>query len=94
MPAGADDPDVALAPCRLQQQLELKQHSLALLRERIAGSESAQLADALAASEAEEAEARAAAEAERAKKAELAALAKVGRLALFSTPCQHPPLVP
>ncbi len=38
---------------RLSQELELKQHALALLKERAAGSESAQLADSVAVLEAE-----------------------------------------
>ena len=38
---------------RLSQELELKRHALALLKERMAGSESAQLAEAVATLEAE-----------------------------------------
>ena len=38
-------------PCRLQQDLELRQHSLQLLQQRAKGTESAQLAEGLAHSE-------------------------------------------
>lgn len=62
---------------RLQNELELQRHSLALLQERVAGSESSQLAEALAATEAEAEAARAAKEAAAAKKAEAAEAAKV-----------------
>ena len=69
----------AVDPCRLSQDLELKQHSLKLLEERMAGSEAAQLSEAVAASEAELAEAQAAVAAAQAKKAEMVAAAKVQR---------------
>lgn len=62
---------------RLTQELELKQHALALLQERIAGSESAQLAEAVAALEADLAAAKAAAAAAKERKAQMAASAKV-----------------
>ncbi|PSC74142.1 structural maintenance of chromosomes 2-1-like [Micractinium conductrix] len=61
---------------KLSQDLELKQHSLKLLEERMAGSEAAQLSEAVAASEAELAEAQAAVAAAQAKKAEMVAAAK------------------
>ncbi|KAK9836025.1 hypothetical protein WJX81_006911 [Elliptochloris bilobata] len=61
---------------RLAGELELKRHALGLLRERVAGSESAQLAEAVAASEAEAAEADSAAKAARERKAAMAASAK------------------
>jgi hypothetical protein len=69
--------------CRLQQELELQQHSLQLLSERMAGSEGHQLAQALAETEAalQEAQAQTAAAAD--KKKEMVALAKV-RLDLCS----------
>ena len=63
--------------CRLQQELDLKRHALSLLQDRIAGSESAQLAGAVAELEAQLQEATAAAEAARGKKAEMVAAAKV-----------------
>ena len=66
--------------CRLQQELEVKQHSLRLLQERIAGSESAQLADALAATQAELDEAKAAAAAAQQKKQEMHKAAQVSHL--------------
>ncbi len=58
------------------QELELKEHALALLEERLAGSEAAQLASAAAAAEAELAEATAAVGAARERKAALGAAAK------------------
>ena len=61
---------------RLGGELELKRHALGLLKERVASSESAQLAGAIAASEAEAAEAEAAAKAARERKAAMAASAK------------------
>lgn len=61
---------------RLAAELELKRHALGLLHERVAGSESAQLAEAVAASEAEAAEAAAAAQAARERKAAMATSAK------------------
>lgn len=72
----------ALAPfllcCRLSQELELKQHSLKLLEERMAGSEAAQLAEAVAATQQELEEATAAVAAAQEKKKEMVAAAKVG----------------
>ena len=62
---------------RLTQELELKAHALSLLQERIAGSESAQLAEAVAALEADLAAAKDAAAAAKARKAQMAASAKV-----------------
>jgi hypothetical protein len=69
---------VVVCFCRLQQELELQQHSLQLLSERMAGSEGHQLAQALAETEAalQDAQAQAAAAAD--KKKEMVALAKVG----------------
>jgi hypothetical protein len=55
----------------------MQQTALSLLQERVAGSESHQLAEGLAATEASLAEAQGAAEAAQAKKKELVALAKV-----------------
>jgi diaminopimelate decarboxylase len=60
--------------------LDLKQHALSLLRQRIAGSESAQLEEAVAALGSELEEARSAAAAAKQKKADMAAAAKVGML--------------
>lgn len=64
-------------PPRLQQELELQQHSLQLLSERMAGSEGHQLAEALAATEAALQEAQEQAAAAAQKKKEMVALAKV-----------------
>ncbi|KIY95276.1 Structural maintenance of chromosomes protein 2-2 [Monoraphidium neglectum] len=61
---------------RLQQELELQRHSLSLLQDRIATSESSQLAEALAATETEAEAARAAKDAAAAKRQEMAAMAK------------------
>ncbi|EIE18219.1 RecF/RecN/SMC protein [Coccomyxa subellipsoidea C-169] len=61
---------------KLMQELELKAHALSLLQERIAGSESAQLAEAVAALEADLAAAKDAAAAAKARKAQMAASAK------------------
>lgn len=63
--------------CRLTRELDIKGTELRLLQERCAGSESAQLAEAAAASERELAEATAAAEGARRHKADMAASAKV-----------------
>ena len=66
-------------PLRLSQELELKQHSLGLLKERMAGSESSQLAEAVAATKADlEAALAAVGDAQEKKKAMLST-AKVGR---------------
>jgi hypothetical protein len=65
---------------RLQNELELQRHSLQLLQDRIAGSESSQLAEALAATEAEAEAARGAKEGAAVKRKEMAEMAKVGRL--------------
>lgn len=62
---------------RLQQELELQQHSLSLLSERMAGSEGHQLAQGLADTQAALQEAQAAAAAAAEKKKEMVALAKV-----------------
>ena len=67
---------IIVCTCRLAGELELKRHALGLLKERVASSESAQLAEAIAASEAEAAEAEAAAKAARERKAAMAASAK------------------
>jgi hypothetical protein len=64
--------------CRLQQELELQQHSLQLLQGRMQGSEGHQLAEALAATEAQLAAAQQEAGAAEEKKKEMVALAKVG----------------
>ena len=64
-------------PCRLSQELELKQHALALLKERMAGSESAQLAEAVATLEAELASEEEAARKAKEAKESLVATAKV-----------------
>ena len=64
-------------PCRLSNALELAQHQLALLEERMKGSEAAQLADAVAATEREVAEAQQAVQGAQARKKEMAAAAKV-----------------
>jgi structural maintenance of chromosome 2 len=61
---------------KLAREADLKEHALALLAEKVKGSESQQLAEALAACEAEAEEATAAAAAARQKKAEMVALAK------------------
>jgi hypothetical protein len=65
---------------RLSQERELKAHALGLLRERIAGSESAQLAAGVAALEADLDAARAAMAAAKKRKADAAASAKARRL--------------
>ena len=64
---------------RLSQELELKQHALALLKERMAGSESAQLAEAVGALEAELAAEEEAARAAEGAKERLVATAMVRR---------------
>ena len=67
-------------PClsaRLKQELDVKQHRLGLLRQRIAGSESAQLAEAVKASEQELAEAKEAAAAAQQKRKDMVKAAKV-----------------
>lgn len=61
---------------KLQQSLELTRHSLTLLKERIANSESAQLAESVANCEKELAEAKEAAKAAQTRKGEMVALAK------------------
>ena len=61
--------------------MELQQHSLNLLQERIAGSESHQLAEALAATEAAVAAATEEAQGAQQRKKELQAQAKVGQRA-------------
>jgi hypothetical protein len=63
--------------CRLSQELELKQHALALLKERTAGSESAQLADSVVALEAELAGEEEAARKAKEAKESMVATAKV-----------------
>lgn len=64
--------------CRLSQELELKQHALALLKERMAGSESAQLADTVATLEAELAGEEEAAKKAKEAKESMVTSAKVG----------------
>ena len=63
---------------RLSQELELKQHSLKLLEERMQGSEAAQLSAAVTATQAELDEAQAAVAAAQERKKEMATAAKVG----------------
>lgn len=65
---------------RLQQELELQQHSLQLLGERMAGSEGHQLAQALADTEGELKAAQEQAAAAADKKKEMVALAKVNAM--------------
>ena len=55
----------------------MKQHSLKLLQQRISSSESAQMAEAVAATQAELEQARAAAQAAKQKKADMVKTAKV-----------------
>ena len=62
---------------RSKQELEVKLHSLGLLRQRISGSESAQLADAATATQAELEQAKADAESAKQKKADMIKSAKV-----------------
>lgn len=69
----------ACPSCRLSQDLELKEHSLRLLQERMQGSEAHQLAEAAATAERELGEAQAAVVAAQDKKKEMVAAAKVGR---------------
>ena len=64
---------------RLKQEVEVKQHSLKLLRQRVSGSESAQMAEAVAATQAELQQAKAAVEAAKQKKADMIKTAKVIR---------------
>jgi len=64
-------------PNRLHNELELQRHSLTLLQQRIASSESSQLAEALTATEAEAEATRAAKEAAVNKRKEMAEMAKV-----------------
>ncbi|KAL4421732.1 hypothetical protein ABPG77_002348 [Micractinium sp. CCAP 211/92] len=61
---------------KLSQQLELRQHSLRLMEERVAGSEAAQLLEAVASSERELGEAQAAVGAAQEKKKAMVAAAK------------------
>lgn len=68
--------------CRLQQELELQQHSLQLLQGRLEGSEGHQLAAALAATEEQLAAAQQEAGAAAEKKKEMVALAKVSSTSL------------
>ena len=65
---------------RISQELELKQHALALLKERMAGSESAQLAEAVAMLEAELAGEEEAARSAKEAKESLVTTAKVSRV--------------
>ncbi len=64
--------------CRLSQEVELKQHSLALLEERARGSEAHQLGEAVAATQAELGQAQQAVQDARERKQQLVAAAKVG----------------
>ena len=63
----------------------MKQHSLSLLQERIAGSESAQLAEAVAATQGELEEAKAAAVAAQQKKQDMHKAAQVSSSSLNSS---------
>ena len=74
-----------LVTCRLSQELELKQHALALLKERMAGSESAQLADTVATLEAELAGEEEAAKTAKEAKESMVATAKVRGLGRVSS---------
>lgn len=69
---------IRLSDCRLSQELELKQHSLKLLEERMQGSEVHQLSEAVAGSERELQEAQQALAAAHEKKKEMVVAAKVG----------------
>ena len=62
---------------RLKQEVEVKQHSLKLLQQRISGSESAQMAEAVATTQAELEQAKAAAQAAKQKQADMVKTAKV-----------------
>lgn len=62
--------------CRLKQELELKQHSLSLFQERIAGSESAQIESSISQAEAQLESAQKASLDARDLKAEMIATAK------------------
>lgn len=62
---------------RLKQEVEVKQHSFGLLQRRISGSESAQLADAVAATQQELEQAKAAVDAAQQKKTDMIKAAKV-----------------
>ena len=66
-----------LDPWQLKQEVEVKQHSLKLLQQRISGSQSAQMAEAVAATQAELEQAQAAAQAAKQKKADMIKTAKV-----------------
>lgn len=70
--------------CSLQQDLELQQHNLELLQNRMHGSESHQLAEALTATEAQLAAAQEEAAAAAQKKREMVELAKVDLLMAWS----------
>ena len=63
--------------CRLKQEVEVKQHSLSLLQQRIAGSQPAQLAQAVATTQQELEEAKQAALDAQQKKADMVKAAKV-----------------
>lgn len=65
------------AGCRLSHELELKQHSLKLLEERMQGSEVHQLSEAVAGSELELQEAQEALAAAQKKQQDMLAAAKV-----------------
>ena len=77
--------EACLMACRLCQELELKQHALALLKERMAGSESAQLADTVAALETELAGEEEAAKTAKETKESMVATAKVRGLGIASS---------
>jgi hypothetical protein len=65
---------------RLSQELELREHSLSLLQERLQGSEAHKLAEAVAAVEAELADATAAVAGAAEKKSAMVVAAQVGEL--------------
>ena len=70
---------------RLKQEADLKGHALALLEERVRGSESAQLADRVTSLTSQVEEATQAAQAAREQKAAMVAAAKVRLIAC----CRH-----
>ncbi len=72
--------ELSAANDRLTQELEVKQHSLSLLQQRISSSESAQMADAMAATQQELEQAKQAAHTAQQKKADMVTAAKVSRL--------------
>jgi len=78
--------ELSAANDRLKQELEVKQHSLRLLQQRISSSESAQMADAMAATQEELEQAKQAAHTAQQRKADMVTAAKVSLPAIL----QHP----